>query len=219
MEHITKHFSCFFLSRRCTACASNQNLELVCQSEAELAAACASTVTMTTSVTKLSVARRNMGAVVYNSKAYFAGGCVIEGTGSTQFVCDDASDVIDVFELSNHSSADVADSSSAPHVVAAPPLKLAEARGWVAAGAAGGYIVFAGGGTLGTTPHSRCGARFLVVIFKWGGRVPFALLWVLLMVLHLLPPPSSSSSHPLLLLLLISFPADVRKSYVWHRVF
>ena len=97
---------------------------------------------------KLSTARRNIGAVATATTAYFAGGCVTQGK-SVQFVCNNASAAIDAFDV------------AAGRVVAAkadPKRVLAEARGWVAAGyasAGSGSVVFAGGGTLGTAPHSR----------------------------------------------------------------
>ena len=59
----------------------------------------------------------------------------------TQFICDDASDVIDVV-------------SSNGTLLAVAPV-LTEARGWVAACSAGDTVVFAGGGRKGTEPHSR----------------------------------------------------------------
>ena len=47
---------------------------------------------------KLSQARRNLGAASVAGKAYFVGGCTNTGIGrQVQFICDDASDVIDVY--------------------------------------------------------------------------------------------------------------------------
>jgi hypothetical protein len=45
----------------------------------ELNAACTTKVTLSASKVQLSVARRNIGAVSYRDKAYFAGGCVVQG--------------------------------------------------------------------------------------------------------------------------------------------
>ena len=43
----------------------------------------------------MSMPRRNLGAVAYGQTIYLAGGCLIEGK-SVEFVCDNATDVIDM---------------------------------------------------------------------------------------------------------------------------
>ena len=105
--------------------------------------------TVARSTIKLSSARRNIGATVANVNhtrtAYFAGGCSDQGgTSHERFVCTRASATVDVLTLA-------ADGS----VRALPLLKLGQARGWVAAGAVGGSVVFAGGGTSGPGRHFR----------------------------------------------------------------
>lgn len=92
------------------------------------------------SLANLSVARRNIGAVSADGVAYFAGGCNNEGGGMTQFICDSASDVVDVLDENGR---------------LIKVMHLTEARGWVSACASGETVVFAGGGKSGTKPHSR----------------------------------------------------------------
>jgi hypothetical protein len=133
----------FLFGASCIACAkASAVIGTFCNATA-LRAACATSVSSTHSTAALSQPRRNIGAVSYEGTAYFAGGCVTEGP-AVEFVCDNASAVVDVFAVA-------ADGG----IIARPRLQLSAARGWVAAGAAGGYVVFAGGGTLGSAPHSR----------------------------------------------------------------
>ena len=89
----------------------------------------------------LSLARRDIGAATSNGLSFFAGGCTTTGTGiATQFICDDASDVIDVVASNGRWLS---------------RLALTEARGWAATCSSGDTVVFAGGGRKGTEPHSR----------------------------------------------------------------
>ena len=81
------------------------------------------------STSKLSLARRDIGAATANGLSFFAGGCTTTGPGIlTQFICDDASAVIDVV-------------SSNGTLLAGSP-NLTEARGWAAACSAGDAVVF-----------------------------------------------------------------------------
>ena len=133
----------FLFGAPCIACAkASAVIGTFCNATA-LRAACATSVSSTHSTAALSQPRRNIGAVSYEGTAYFAGGCVTEGP-AVEFVCDNASAVVDVFAVAVDGG-----------ITARPRLRLSAARGWVAAGAAGGYVVFAGGGTLGSAPHSR----------------------------------------------------------------
>ena len=104
------------------------------------ASAAASTVTTTTG--HLAQARRNIGATTVGGKFYFAGGCTTVGSGKTAFICNNASDVIDVLD-------------SLGTAVADEQLHLSEARGWPSACATKSLAVFAGGGQRGDLPHSR----------------------------------------------------------------
>lgn len=133
----------FLFGDACTACVKQNNF-VQCSAEI-LERACATTVTATTSTVQLSTARRNIGAVAYRGKAYFAGGCIIEG-GNVQFVCDKASAVVDVFALQNTTSSTTS-AATTPTLVRGAPLMLAEARGWVAASAVDNYVVFVSGRT------------------------------------------------------------------------
>ena len=104
------------------------------------ASAAASAVTTTTG--HLSQARRNIGATTVGGKFYFAGGCTTVGSGKTAFICNNASDVIDVLD-------------SLGTAVANEQLHLSEARGWPSACATKSLAVFAGGGKRGDLPHFR----------------------------------------------------------------
>jgi len=103
------------------------------------ASAAASTVTATTG--HLSQARRNIGATTVRGKFYFAGGCTTVGSGTTAFICNDASDAIDVLDSVGTAGDE--------------QLRLSEARGWPSACATESLAVFAGGGQRGDLPHSR----------------------------------------------------------------
>ena len=93
------------------------------------------------STSRLSQARRNLGATVAGGLAFFAGGCLTTGnTTMTQFICDNASTAIDVFGAGGR---------------LIHTLRLSEARGWVSTCAVGSLVVMAGGGTSGVRPHSR----------------------------------------------------------------
>ena len=96
----------------------------------------------THTTSKLSLPRRDLGAATAHGLSFFAGGCTTTGTGiATQFICDDASDVIDVVSPNG--------------TLLAVRATLTEARGWAAGCSSGDLIVFAGGGRKGTEPHSR----------------------------------------------------------------
>ena len=96
----------------------------------------------THTTSKLSLPRRDLGAATAHGLSFFAGGCTTTGTGiATQFICDDASDVIDVVSPNG--------------TLLAVRTTLTEARGWAAGCSSGDLIVFAGGGRKGTEPHSR----------------------------------------------------------------
>ncbi len=97
---------------------------------------------VSTSTGRLSQARRNIGAVAVGGKFFFAGGCTTTGSDpTTAFICNDASDVLDVLD--------------AEGAALVEPLRLSEARGWPAACATDSLAVFAGGGKRGDEPHSR----------------------------------------------------------------
>lgn len=102
----------------------------------------AASFTVTTATGHLSQARRNLGATAVGGKFYFAGGCITVGPigGMTAFICDDASDVIDVLDSAG---------------TAGEQLHLSEARGWPSACSSDSLAVFAGGGKEGGLPHSR----------------------------------------------------------------
>jgi len=95
----------------------------------------------THSVAKLSQARRNLGATTLGEHAFFVGGCTNTGTDvKTQFICDKASDVIDMLDATGS---------------IVQNAKLSDARGWVEVCPLDHLVVMAGGGTSGTKPHSR----------------------------------------------------------------
>lgn len=148
----------FLFGRKCEACvAAAPVASRACSAALKVArAVCSTRVEVAGSSVALSAARRNIGAVVAGDKAYFAGGCYDQGppgsSAHNQFICDNASAIIDVFAVGPGGA-----------VVREPPrpgLALGAARGWVSAGAAGGTVVFAGGGTLGPGRHYR-GAEVL----------------------------------------------------------
>ena len=91
----------------------------------------------------MSQARRNIGAAAVGDDFYFAGGCTTVGSGKTAFICNDASDVIDVLDPAGNLLADD------------QPRRLSQARGWPSACATESLAVFAGGGQRGDQPHSR----------------------------------------------------------------
>lgn len=92
------------------------------------------------STSRLSQARRNLGAVSVDDHAYFAGGCLTTGSGSTQFICDEASSAVDVLDATG---------------TLIKTLQLSEARGWVATCTNGPRVIMVGGGKSGILPHSR----------------------------------------------------------------
>lgn len=93
----------------------------------------------TRTTAKLSQARRNLGAATLDGKAYFAGGCLTTGK-NTQFICDHASDAVDVLDESG---------------ALLKTMQLSQPRGWVAVCVNSQEVIMAGGGTSGVTPHSR----------------------------------------------------------------
>jgi len=99
------------------------------------------TIKVTATTGQLSQARRNIGATAVGGKFYFAGGCTTVGAGKTAYICNDASDVIDILDSSGNN--------------APGELRLSEARGWPSACATDSLAVFAGGGKRGDLPHSR----------------------------------------------------------------
>jgi hypothetical protein len=88
----------------------------------------------------LSTAKRDLGGTVTASGVVvFGGGCT---GGESVFTCEEASDVIDLFN---------AGSKLAISTSALPSLTYA--RGWPATCAYGEFVAFLGGGTSGSRPH------------------------------------------------------------------